>query len=91
MNEQNEPNWKDIAEHLAKDVMWALKYLKVPGSGLIVDMRSQQYIHWRDRFINDLEKLPGVELDREGLHALDLPKKEQAKFFKNRKKEATQP
>lgn len=80
--EPAEPDWKEIALKLWQDVNFAAANLKSPGGVLIYCEETKTSRHWKDRFADSLELLPGIEVDREAMHALDLPKKERIKFFK---------
>lgn len=42
-----------------------------------------KFIHWRDHLANKLEKVPGLELNREDLHAMDLPRAKRRAYFKH--------
>ena len=84
-----EPDWQAIAWKLAKKVNFALANLKPKsGTGLIMtgSPGDKEYglKHWKEEFADALELYPGVEVDREAMHACDLPKKERDKFFKDR-------
>ena len=66
------------------DVLFALQNLKAPGTGSIYNSATGEFRHWKTRFADTLEKMPGVKVDREAMFALDLPKAQRAKFFKAR-------
>jgi hypothetical protein len=82
----SDPDWKEIAGAMFRDVYFALQNLKAPGSGTIFSRTTGEMIHWRTRFADTLEKMPGVSVDREAMFALDLPKAKKVKFFKDREK-----
>ena len=46
--------------------------------------------HWREIVADAMEKHPGVKIDRELYHSLDLPKKQREAFCK-REEEMTHP
>lgn len=87
-----EIDWENIAMALAQKVMFAVTHLKCPGSGTMVTLNSSGQAmrtkHWKEDFADALEKIPGGVLDREVMHAYDLPAKERRKFFAKRKAEA---
>ncbi len=70
---KREPNWKKIAEGLAQRVNFAVTYLKAPGSGQILNMKTGKGQSWREYFADGLEAVPGVKVDREIMHLYDLP------------------
>lgn len=78
-------DWKDIAVTLAKAVDFAIANLKASGSGVFDDEDGVTW-HWKDQFADSLERIPGVKVDREAMHALDLPKRKREKFFRDREK-----
>lgn len=80
----SEPDWKQIATAMYADVSFALQNLKAPGSGSIYNPTTGEFRHWKTRFADTLEKMPGVTVDREAMFALDLPKAKRIKFFKDR-------
>lgn len=77
-------DWKSVAIELANKVNFALANLapRGGGSGLVYNTKTGKTSHWRDGFADALEMLPGLQVDREASHALDLSKKERDKFFK---------
>lgn len=81
---KSEPDWKEIAWQLWYDVNFAAANLKATGSGILYNPVTGASRHWKERFADSLELMPGVTVDREALHALDLPKKQRLKFFKDR-------
>lgn len=79
------PNWKEIALFLAQQVNFAITYLAPKsGSGMILNTNTGEMQHWRERFAEAMERIPGITVDREALYAFDLPAKERRKFFKDR-------
>jgi hypothetical protein len=80
----SEPDWKEIAITLWRDVNFAAANLKAAGSGILYNPETGTSRHWKERFADSLELMPGVTVDREAMHAMDLPKKQQLKFFKDR-------
>lgn len=84
MNEDPKPDWEAIAWQLGKEVVMALEFLKPKHGGSGVFQRDGKRKHWREMFADSLELLPGTTVDREACHALDLPRKERDKFFKER-------
>lgn len=83
---KKKPDWEAIAMTLGRDVIFALNHLKAPGSPMIYNREKGEMRHWRERFADSLEMIPEVKVDREAMHALDLPAKERRKFFKDREK-----
>jgi len=70
------PDWEKIAKTLAGDVLFAVRNL-VPrggGMGMIMDLSkpSSEMVHWKDRFADNLEMVPGVKIDREMMHIQSL-------------------
>ena len=80
----SEPDWKEIAITLWSDVNFAAANLKTTGSGMLYNPDTGTSRHWKERFADSLELMPGVTVDREAMHAMDLPKKQRLKFFKDR-------
>ena len=80
---ENEIDWKEAATRLAKDVKFALNHLKMSGSGMIVNRENQTTIHWRDRMCDNLDYI-GYHIDKDDAHAMDLPKREREKYFKEK-------
>jgi len=76
-----EPDWKAIAQQLAKRVMFAINHLDAYGSGLVgsPDTPSDEWQHWRDYFADGLDLVPGMKLDREIMRCLNLPRSKRAK------------
>lgn len=81
---QPKPDWEAIARTLWQKVHFAVQHLKSTGTGLLVDYKTGEPQHWKDDFADALELRPGVKVDREAMHAMDLPKKQRDKFFKDR-------
>lgn len=80
----SEPDWKEIAITLWRDVNFAAANLKATGSGILYNPDTGTSRHWKERFADSLELMPGVTVDRDAMHAMDLPKKQRLKFFKDR-------
>jgi len=84
-----EPDWKAIATILFQDVLFATNHLSFPGgSGTIYNSETGEMRHWKTRFADSLELVPGVKIDREAMFAMGLPKKQRAKWFKDREEAA---
>lgn len=85
----NNINWEEIAKELAGRVHFALLNLRAPYSETILKLGGTTGVyemrHWKEYFADSLDLIPGVTVDREAMYAVDLPKKERLKFFKNRK------
>jgi hypothetical protein len=79
-----DPDWKHIAIQMGRRVNFAGGHLHSRGSGDLCDENLQEIIHWRDFMADALELIPGLTVDREAMHALDLPQRERRKFFKDR-------
>ena len=78
--ESKEPDWKAIAEELAKHLVFTVENLRAVGSGLL--RRGGVIKHWKEHFADSLDKVPGVKIDREIMHAYSLPERERNKRFK---------
>ena len=79
-------DWEKIAKTLAGDVLFAVRHL-VPrggGMGMIMDMNNPAaaMVHWKDRFADNLELVPGVMIDREMMHIQSLPRTARQKATK---------
>jgi hypothetical protein len=61
-----------------------MRHLKAPGSGAILNTKTGTMQNWLDYFADALELMPGLTVDREAMHANQLPKRERDKFFKAR-------
>ena len=85
---------KEKIELLAGRVGFALKYLTCRGSGMIVvganDPNATQVkmVHWMDDFCDALRDATGVEVDREKLREIRLPRSERQKLAAKRAKAA---
>jgi hypothetical protein len=79
-----EPDWKEIVRVLGGDILFAITNFKLQGMGQIYNSETGELRHWKESFADHLEMIPGWKIDREVMHANDLPKKERAKFFKDR-------
>lgn len=57
-----------------------------------MDTSGQEYStrHWKEEMADVMELIPGVKVNREAMHAMDLPKKQRDKWIANYRK-ATQP
>ena len=76
----NEPNYKDLTNELAAHLVTTLENMKVTGSGLFYYKGVTK--HWKEHFADSLDKIPGVKIDREIMHAYSLPEKQRKKRFK---------
>ena len=87
MPTKKETDWKTIAVELLKRVDFAMQNLRPPpGSGTLYNLKTGTMRPWREYFADAVEMVPGVTVDREALHAYDLPPKKRKEFFKNREK-----
>jgi len=75
-----EPNYKDLTNELAAHLVTTLENMKVTGSGLF--QYKGVIKHWKEHFADSLDKVPGVKIDREIMHAYSLPEKQRKKRFK---------
>jgi hypothetical protein len=90
MSEQEtEVDWKEIATQLARRVNFAINHLTSVGSGLVLNYQPEREfadtIHWRDYFADGMELIPGVKVDRDVLHCLNLPRNKRRKAIDNLK------
>lgn len=85
MSEQQEPNWKEIAEQLAQRVNFALGALHSRNSGLLMNVKTGQARHWREYMADGLEMIPGITVDRELSMTFELPRSKQRKAQKELK------
>lgn len=76
---QETTDWKEVATTLAQRVTFALENLTAKGSGLLLNINEGTTQHWREYMADGLESLPGVKVDREMMHTLDLPRTRQKK------------
>lgn len=76
-----EPNWKEIAMALGQRVNFAITHMKCDGAGVIADLDrpASEWQHWRDYMADAMEMIPGVKVDREVLHTLNLPRSKRAR------------
>lgn len=74
-----EPDWKSIATSLAQRIDFAMRHLKANGSGLLLNINDGTSQHWRDYLADGMELIPGVVVDRELMHLLELPRTKQRK------------
>ena len=80
-------DWKFIALTLQKDVKFAIDNMVfVGGNGMICDPKTGVSRHWKDRFADHYEMIPGQKIDRELMHAASLPRSKRLKFFRARDK-----
>jgi hypothetical protein len=93
MSEAPDPDWKAIAEALARRVEFAIRHM-VPGHGATgtvftlgdkTEIKDRQ--SWQDYFADALEMMPGLKVDREVAHAFQLPRRERNKWFKKNRPE----
>ena len=75
----SEPDWKHIATELARRIDFSMRYLKAGGAGLMLNINTGESQHWRDYMADGMELIPGVTVDRELMHLIDLPKNKQKK------------
>ena len=80
-NTPDSADWKAIATALGQRVNFAVRNLDCKGAGVIgnFDKPSSEWQHWRDYMADGLDQFPGIIVDREILHTLNLPKREQKK------------
>lgn len=79
-NECNESvDWKSVAMELAKRVNFVLTHVEGGKAGFLIDNKNGGTSHWRDYMADGLEMIPGVKVDREFMHTMDLPKSKRAK------------
>lgn len=83
---ESDVDWQAVAMTLAKDVRMAIENLKAEDGAILFDREKGTSRHWKERFADSLEMIPGVKVDREAMHAVDLPKRERIKFFRAREK-----
>ena len=85
---QDTTDWKAVAFELAKRVKFALTQVEGSKAGFLIDNKSGGTRHWRDYMADGLEMVPGVKVDREIMHTMELPmtkrKKAQAKILAER-------
>lgn len=55
---------KELKTQLAKDLIWALKFLRTKSSGGVRVTSDDKMVVWQESFMDSLSKL-GVEVDRE--------------------------
>jgi hypothetical protein len=89
---KTEPDYKAVAFELQRRLVWALKFMRSEGSGMVafvqtdkqnkvVNYNSSQ--HWTQWFADGVEMLPGYQIDRE---LLGCSKAEIKKILKTRAK-----
>lgn len=74
-------------------LVFALEKL-IPNDGsreaCLVNRKTGKVRPWQDYFIEVIEMIPGITIDREAVYACQLPRKERLKWFKkNRPTEPT--
>ena len=74
-------DWRAIATALGQRVNFAVRNLDCKGAGIIgnFDTPSSEWQHWRDYMADGLDQFPGMTVDREILHTLNLPRRQQKK------------
>lgn len=80
--------WKNIASEMFSALRMCMTCLKAPpgSAGFIANTETRDMKHWREIVADAMEMFPGVEIDRELYHSLDLPKKQREAFCKSRRK-----
>lgn len=71
---QDTTDWKTIAMALANRVNFALTQVEGSKAGFLIDNKNGGTRHWRDYMADGLEMIPGLKVDREIMHTMDLPK-----------------
>lgn len=81
-------DWKNIAGEMLGALQMCMTCLKAPpgSAGFIANTETRDMKHWREIVADAMEKHPGVKIDRELYHSLDLPKKQREAFCKSRRK-----
>lgn len=81
-------DWKNIASKMFSALRMCMTCLKAPpgSAGFIANTETRDMKHWREIVADAMEKHPGVKIDRELYHSLDLPKKQREAFCKSRRK-----
>lgn len=81
-------DWKNIASEMFSALRMCMTCLKAPpgSAGFIANTETRDMKHWREIVADAMEKHPGVKIDRELYHSLDLPKKQREAFCKSRRK-----
>lgn len=85
---QQEPDWKKIALHLSGRLAWVIQHIQAKGTGTVFNTKTGELKHWKEDLADALEMMPNTKVDRDAMHALELPKKQRDKFFKDREKAA---
>jgi hypothetical protein len=94
MPEETETDWKAIAMALGQRVNFAINNLapKGGGSGQIMTVSDGDKVaklrNWKEHFADAIDLIPGIQVDREVMHANSLPKKERAAWFKKNRPNA---
>lgn len=76
---QDTTDWKAIAMELAKRVNFILTQVEGGKAGFLIDNKNGGTRHWRDYMADGLEMIPGVKVDREFMHTMDLPQSKRKK------------
>lgn len=81
-------DWKNIASKMFSALRMCMTCLKAPpgSAGFIANTETRDMKHWREIVADAMKMFPGVEIDRELYHSLDLPKKQREAFCKSRRK-----
>jgi hypothetical protein len=79
-------DWKNIACEMFKALRMCMTCLKAPpgSAGFVANTTTRDMKHWREIVADAMEMFPGVEIDRELYHSLDLPKRQREAFCKSR-------
>lgn len=72
-------DWKAVAMELAKRVNFILTQVEGGKAGFLIDNKNGGTRYWRDYMADGMEMIPGVKVDREIMHTMDLPKSKRAK------------
>ena len=75
----NATDWKAVAMELAKRVNFILTQVEGGKAGFLIDNKNGGTRHWRDYMADGLEMIPGVKVDREFMHIMDLPRSKRKK------------
>lgn len=79
-NETNDTtDWKSVAMALAKRVNFILTQVEGGKAGFLIDNKNGGTRHWRDYMADGMEMIPGVKVDREIMHTMDLPQSKRKK------------
>ena len=90
-NVEQQTDWKALATDLARELIAIVSHIKHDprhSEGLWLTVGTPCLTqHWKDRAADVLEKFPGVKIDREVMHANDLPRKQREAFRAQRRRE----